>query len=222
MDSFNYTQPLEVHDADIVANNNPDLFNIPSLDLGHIFNSLFSLFRKILDFIFSIYSNQTFQIIFFILIVFFVSIITYCTIRLFEIRKKEHHHLHEEIEEYAHKQAEKLNASTDKVSGVRNERWMHVLNYLSSENPSDWRLAIMESDSMLEDLTDRLEFEGENLGERLKSVNRDKFKTLDDAWEAHIVRNRIAHEGLRYEITKHEANRVVMLYENVFREFGYI
>ncbi len=75
---------------------------------------------------------------------------------------------------------------------------------------------------MLEELTDELGFEGENLGERLKSTNKEKFKSLDDAWEAHIVRNRIAHEGLAYEITKREANRIVALYQNVFYEFGHI
>ena len=63
---------------------------------------------------------------------------------------------------------------------------------------------------------------GENLGERLKSVGKDRFKSLDDAWEAHLVRNKIAHEGLKFDITKREAQRVIYLYEKVFREFGHI
>ena len=75
---------------------------------------------------------------------------------------------------------------------------------------------------MLEDLTDQLNLEGDNLGERLKSVDKEKFKTLDDAWEAHLVRNKIAHEGTQFELSQHEANRIITLYENVFREFGHI
>ena len=80
----------------------------------------------------------------------------------------------------------------------------------------------MEADAILEDLTDHLDIEGVNIGERLKAADREKFKTLDDAWEAHIVRNRIAHEGSKFDLSQYEANRVVVLYENVFREFGYI
>jgi len=138
-----------------------------------------------------------------------------------EIRKKEKEHLEYEIAEYAHHQEEKAKAS-DGSGNFRNERWEHVLEYLSSSNPSDWKLAVLEADTMLEDLTDQMELSGENLGERLKVADREKFKTLDDAWEAHIIRNKIAHEGSQFDLSQHEANRVITLYENVFREFGHI
>ena len=155
------------------------------------------------------------------LIIFFLFVIAYCFIRILEVRKKEKEHLEYEIEEYAHHQAEKAK-SLGESGNFRNEKWEHVLEYLSSPNQSDWKLAIMEADSMLEDLTDQLDLEGENLGEKLKASNKDKFKSLDDAWEAHLVRNKIAHEGSQFELSQHEANRVITLYENVFREFGHI
>jgi len=60
------------------------------------------------------------------------------------------------------------------------------------------------------------------LGEKLKGATQDKFRNLTTAWEVHTVRNRIAHEGLAYEISQHEAKRVIALYEKIFREFGYI
>ena len=64
-------------------------------------------------------------------------------------------------------------------------------------------------------------YRGENLGERLKSVEPSDFLTLNDAWEAHKVRNVIAHE-VGFIIDHREAKRVVKLYENVFREFNYL
>ncbi len=187
------------------------------------FINLEFVFNKVLEFfqyIFSFLSDAGFSSVFYttlsILSIFFIIIICYSIVRILEIRKAEHEHLHHEIAEYKHHHQEKENKK------FKNPRWQNVLKYLESESMSDWKLAIIEADSILEDMTDLLEFEGENLGERLKSVGKDRFKSLDDAWEAHLVRNKIAHEGLKFDITKREAQRVIYLYEKVFREFGHI
>ncbi len=159
---------------------------------------------------------------------FFISIISYTAIRLFEIRKKEHNHLHHEIAEYAHhkKEREKKLHEADKVS--KNERWVKTLNYLFSQHPSDWKLAIIEADSMLEALLDQLGFKGESLGDKLKSATQpsrtggEKVHNMSSAWSAHAIRNKIAHEGTSFELSQHEAKKAIALYEHIFREFGYI
>ena len=69
---------------------------------------------------------------------------------------------------------------------------------------------------------DQLGFQGENLGDRLKLANQDNFPHLTVAWEVHTIRNRIAHEGLAFELSQHEAKRVIALYEQIFHEYGYI
>lgn len=195
------------------------LFDPTYLNLEYLFNKIYQFFHNILDYL---TITGALKDALFFLGMFFIIVITYCIVRLLEIRRKEHEYLQYEIAEYAHHQAEREKVAADPGGGVRNERWRNVLNYLASSNHSDWKLAVMEADAILEDLTDQLDIEGVNVGERLKTADREKFKTLDDAWEAHIVRNRIAHEGSKFELTQHEANRVVVLYENVFREFGYI
>jgi len=197
------------------------LFNPTYLNLEYLFNQILDFFRSIFGIDSFSKFGAFFKILLFCLAVFFIFIIIYCSIRVLEIRKKEHEHLQHEIAEYARKKAEQEKAFGGE-NGIKNVRWYNVLHYLSSPNASDWKLAIIEADSMLEELTVQLEIEGENLGERLKAVDREKFKNLDNAWEAHIVRNRIAHDGSAFELTQHEANRIIVLYENVFREFGYI
>lgn len=162
------------------------------------------------------------KIILVILSIFFLTVIAYCAVRLLEIRKREHEHLHHEIEEYAraqHKEAEKKEGAKDVST---NPRWRHVITYTFSENPGDWKLAVLEADSMLEDLVDQLGFKGENLGEKLKNANQDKFKNLPIAWEVHTIRNRIAHEGVNFQFSGREAKRVVALYEQIFRDYGFI
>jgi hypothetical protein len=101
-------------------------------------------------------------------------------------------------------------------------RWEHVLALVASGNPSDWRAAILEADIMLSELTERMLLPGFSVGDRLKMATRDRFQTLNDAWEAHKVRNEVAHSGSQFLLTQREARRAIALYGNVFREHGMI
>ena len=204
-----------------------DVFNNPQtntfldskyLNPDFLFQQLWLLIKNVYFFIFI---SGTFKFILSLFAIFFLAMIGYVAVRMREIRKKEHAHLHHEIAEYAHHMAEK--EKHKKETGVsRNDRWNAVLEHLFSENQAEWKLAIIESDSMLEALLDQLGFEGLTLGDKLKSADRDKFPNLTLAWEVHNVRNRIAHEGIAYDISAHEAKRVIAIYENIFRDFGFI
>jgi hypothetical protein len=75
---------------------------------------------------------------------------------------------------------------------------------------------------MLEGLLTDLGFKGESLGDRLKMASKDTFTGLSTAWEVHAIRNKIAHEGLAFELSHHEAKRVIAQYEQIFRNYGFI
>lgn len=105
---------------------------------------------------------------------------------------------------------------------VENTRWKKVEELFHSQNPNDWRVAIIEADAMLEDLTLQLGYNGATLGERLRKIERSDFPTLNHAWEAHKVRNKIAHEGSNFHLTPQHAWHVYKLYETVFRDARFI
>lgn len=176
--------------------------------------------------IFSIVTNENtiaiYHTVLYMLGIFFITIIFYSIIRVFEIRKKEHAHLHQEIEEYAHHHKEKEKAMAEGAMISKNERWRQVLFLLFSVSPNDWKLSVIEADAMLEVLLGELGFTGESLGDKLKTAGEKGFRNLDMAWEVHTIRNRIAHEGSIFSISHHEAKRVIAIYEQIFREFGYI
>ena len=104
----------------------------------------------------------------------------------------------------------------------RNPAWKRVMDLTESDNPSDWKMAIIEADTMLDMMLRGLGYQGETIGDRLKAIEQSDFTMLESAWEAHKVRNRIAHEGGDFLITQREARRVVALYKSVFEEFRYI
>lgn len=102
------------------------------------------------------------------------------------------------------------------------ERWKHAKALLTSTSQSDWRQSIIEADIILEEMLRAIGYDGVSIGDMLKNVEPSDFATLDDAWEAHKVRNHIAHRGSDFTLTRQEADRVLKLFENVFREFHYI
>lgn len=186
------------------------------LDPQYLFNHAV----QYLSYIFNAKGLEVFYIIISILAIFCIAIIIYTTVRMFEIREKEHAHLHHELEEYAHNQS--LKEEKKETSGTKNERWIKILDHLFSDNENDWKLAILEADVMLFDLLTSLGFKGETLGDKLKSVNVGSFPSINVAWEVHNVRNKIAHEGSAFSISLHEAKRVIALYEQIFQDFRYI
>ncbi len=120
---------------------------------------------------------------------------------------------------------EKLGVAESRVAAVageqRNENWERVRQYLESANPAEWKLAIIEADNMLDEMVRKMNYPGENLGERLKAIEPSDFTNLDAAWEAHKVRNQIAHQS-DFQLSKREAERVIGLFRKVFEEFRLI
>jgi hypothetical protein len=105
---------------------------------------------------------------------------------------------------------------------VKNARWQLVTEHIQSDNPSDWRLSILEADIVLSELLETLGYRGDTIGDKLKNAERAPFRTLNQAWEAHKIRNAIAHEGQDFALTARDARRIIGLYEATFREFDFI
>jgi hypothetical protein len=106
-------------------------------------------------------------------------------------------------------------------AGKEDDAWIKIWGALSSTNPADWKVAILEADNLLDLMVTRMGYKGANLGERLKAIEPSDFNTLNEAWEAHKIRNKIAHES-NYDLTFKEAQTAIAYYEKVFREFEFI
>ncbi len=99
------------------------------------------------------------------------------------------------------------------------EVWKRIVKLSESESESDWRVAIIEADIILDDLLYKLRLPGDTIGEKLKGVEPSDFLSLEAAWEAHKARNNIAHGGQSISLNQREARRIISLYEKVFKEF---
>jgi hypothetical protein len=109
-----------------------------------------------------------------------------------------------------------------KEQSARTKKWQRVVDHVESENPNDWRLAILEADILLDELLTNMHAEGDTLGEKLKSMTSAEMPSIQLAWEGHKVRNQIAHEGANFSLSQREARRIVLLYERVLRQGLYM
>jgi hypothetical protein len=150
----------------------------------------------------------------FILTLILIAIIIFISNKLIHTRKK----IHDALD-----LSEVKKVKTGDISPVvENEKWQKVLVHINSTNSSDWKLAILECDIMLSDILEKMGYMQESISEKLKSIETSDFTNIEYAWEAHKIRNQIAHEGSDFLINEREAKRVIGLYEAVFREFNYI
>ncbi len=65
-------------------------------------------------------------------------------------------------------------------------------------------------------------YAGISIGDQLKGLSPSQFASLQDAWDAHRVRNRIAHEGSDFVLTQNAAREAIVKYERSLRELGVI
>ncbi len=104
--------------------------------------------------------------------------------------------------------------------GQGNRRWLEVEEHVHSNNPNDWKLAIIEADVMLENMLEEAGFAGNTIADRLRSASGRSFAHIDDAWQAHRIRNQIAHGGTDFVLTQKMAQATIIQFKKVFEEFG--
>ncbi len=120
--------------------------------------------------------------------------------------------LESKVDALSHKKISKNTSSKD---------WERVLQHASKGSENDLRFALIEADSMLNDALRVAGLPGKDLGERLMKVRKSMLPNLQEIWDAHKFRNRLAHEtGLR--VDQATAKVYMKTYEEAFRSLGLI
>jgi len=103
--------------------------------------------------------------------------------------------------------------------GVRKieKQWNKIMTRLETGIESEFKLAVIEADSMLDDILRRMGFAGETLGERLEKLTAATLPNIEQIKEAHKIRNNIIHDP-DYRLPLDEARRVMGIYEQAFRD----
>lgn len=171
---------------------------------------LFTILKPIFTFIINPQTWTVLGIISSSISILCIAIIIFSLVRMREIQNYEKKELDHEIHEAL--------ARDQEVLRNQNPRWHYILTLIESSNESDWRVAIIEADTMLDELLRDKGLTGETVSELLESARSNGYASIQNAWDAHLVRNQIAHAGSDFTLTQIEGRRVIKMFQNFFEE----
>lgn len=100
------------------------------------------------------------------------------------------------------------------------KKWEEIENTLVLDSENAYKVAILEADKLLDHVFKSMQLPGENMGQRLK-VAVARNQKVRPVWQAHIVRNKIAHE-VDYKVTKKNAMRSIKQFRDTLKLLGYL
>jgi len=96
-------------------------------------------------------------------------------------------------------------------------KWQRIKKKLEAGTESEAKLAIIEADSMLDDILDRMGFGGRTLGERIEKLTNVSLSNIEEVKKAHKIRNNIVHDPT-YKLDLEEAKKVISTYEKALTD----
>ena len=100
-------------------------------------------------------------------------------------------------------------------------KWQKIQQRLATTSESEYKLAVIEADGMLNDILLRMGFHGETLGDRLKILTPAIIPNVHDVLQAHQTRNNVVHDP-DYRLTLEEAQRTLEIYQVSFSNLDLI
>ncbi|MEK7515122.1 MAG: hypothetical protein AAB608_01945 [Patescibacteria group bacterium] len=100
-------------------------------------------------------------------------------------------------------------------------RWDEIMRHMESPQEAQWKLAIVEADTLLDLALARAGFPGSSIGDRLMRVTDGQIPGLDDVWGAHKIRNRIAHD-IGFTLSYAHMRSALGAYARVLEDLGAI
>lgn len=99
------------------------------------------------------------------------------------------------------------------------ESWHRIQEHFYRGGESDLKVAILEADKLLNDALCDAGVMGTQLGERLKKATTQQVPNLNEIWQAHKLRNQIAHEP-NFRLKRDLAERALDIYETALKNLG--
>ncbi len=190
------------------------LFEPQSLNIEFIFEKVYAFLKPIFNFIIDPQTWSVIGTISIISTIFFLAVIIFSIVRLREMQLQDKADIDHQINESLKRQIERQKGE--------NPRWHHILSLTESGNESDWRVAIMEADSLMEESLKEKGIPGSTVAELLEAARSDGYSHIQSAWDAHLIRNQIAHQGSEFPLSQVEARRVIKMFQNFFDDLGII
>lgn len=99
------------------------------------------------------------------------------------------------------------------------KQWLKIKERLETGLESEYKLAIIEAEAILDDVLKKMGYSEETFGEKLKQVSVDILPNIEEIWEAHKTRNNIVHDP-DFKLNLDEAKKTISIYEKALTDLG--
>lgn len=93
--------------------------------------------------------------------------------------------------------------------------WQKAQARLETANEAEYKLAVIEADSILDEALKRMSFPGATLEERLKNLTPTVVPNVQEIQQAHLLRNNIVYDP-NFRLSLDEARKTLASYEKSF------
>lgn len=100
--------------------------------------------------------------------------------------------------------------------GKMQKRWDEVGERMRTGNVSQFKVAILEADSIVDDILSKIGYPGGNMTERLSQLRPGQLDYQEELLEAHQTRNKIVHDE-NFVIDERLAQETIDVYEKFLR-----
>jgi hypothetical protein len=107
------------------------------------------------------------------------------------------------------------------IPSLSKKKWQKITSRIHQDNPSQYKVAILEADKIVDDILKGMGYKGENMIERLDHPTAIHIENAEDLKKAHQVRNQIIHET-NYQIDRKKAEEIIGIYENFLRQSEFL
>lgn len=99
-------------------------------------------------------------------------------------------------------------------------KWLTIEKQLQKEDASSHILSVLNADKLLDQALRERGVKGETMGERMKTA-KDSWSSANDVWNAHKLRNYIAHET-DPKVSYDDARRALAGFKQALKDIGAI
>lgn len=90
--------------------------------------------------------------------------------------------------------------------------WDKLKIKVATGDVSQFKLAIIEADGIIEKILKDMKLKGENMTEILNNINPNQIENIEDLKKAHLIRNQIVNDE-KFELDKKATEEVMGIYE---------
>ncbi len=97
------------------------------------------------------------------------------------------------------------------------KHWTSIVHRANTGSPENLRWAVLEADSLVDLALKELRLPGDTMADRLANFRSEQIKSLDKLWDAHRLRNELAHTP-GFKLSAKQAEKALIAFRDFLKE----